>query len=170
MRTGFGEHLLAAVVIFVILLLLSGISPSIELPLGGTFFILGALMPDLDSPASKPRKFMSKVIFILALAILLLFYPQLSALCGGFAEPICEYLPLLSILLVFTAVYIANLMIPRHRGFLHSFPAAVLYGVAVCLLMLFLGIGDPFRIGAWAFGGYLSHLAVDFIGDAIPFK
>lgn len=173
MRTGFGEHLLAAVVIFVILVFLWGASASIELLLGAVFFILGALMPDLDSPVSKPRRFMRKVILILALALLLLSYQQLSSLCNEFAgESICVYLPLLSILLVFIVVYIADLMVPKHRGFLHSLSAALLYGVFAWLLMLFfrVGVDSSLRIGAWAFGGYLSHLLVDAVGDAIPFK
>ncbi len=171
MRTGFGEHLAAGVAIFLILLFLLGIPAAAELLLGGTFFILGALMPDVDSPLSKPRKFMRKVVFTLAIFFLLLFYPQLSAACGRFAgESLCVYFPLISILLVFAIVYLLDFFIPRHRGFFHSFSAAVLYSTAVCLLMLSLGAGGSFRIGAWAFGGYVSHLAVDFIGDAIPFK
>jgi inner membrane protein len=171
-RTGFAEHILAGVVIFLVLLFLIGVPPGIEMPLGGVFFILGALMPDLDSPASKSRKFMRKAVFFLALVALLFFYPQLSAECNGLAGgSACLYLPLLSLLLVFAAVYFLDFMIPRHRGFLHSFSAAFLYGAAVCILLLYTGVGvSSFIIGAWAFGGYLSHLAVDFTGDAIPFK
>lgn len=172
MRTGFSEHLLAGVAVFVILLFLLGIPPGIELPLAGTFFILGAVMPDLDSPVSKPRKFMRKVVFFLALVFLLLFYPQLSAVCDRAAgESFCVYFPILSIFVVFAAVYLLDSIIPKHRGFLHSFSAALLYGTVACLLMLSAGRGmSSFRIGAWGFGGYLSHLVVDAVGDAIPFK
>ncbi|NYZ76243.1 metal-dependent hydrolase [Candidatus Micrarchaeota archaeon] len=172
MRTDFGEHLFTGVVIFFLLIFILGVPPGFELPLCGAFFILGALMPDLDSPSSKPRKFMRKAVFLLALVLLLLFYPQFSAECNRLAGgSTCVYLPVLSILLVFAAVYFLDFIIPRHRGFLHGFSAAFLYGAAVCLLLLYTGAGvSSFIIGAWAFGGYLSHLAVDFVGDAAPFK
>jgi hypothetical protein len=163
--------LFAGVAIFLTLLFLLGVPPGVELPLCGAFFILGTLMPDLDSPASKPRKFMRKAVSFIAPVLLLLIYPQLSAECSSVAgSSACVYLPVLSILLVFAAVYFLDFLIPRHRGFLHSFSAAFLYGAAVCLLSLYAGGGaSSLRIGAWAFGGYLSHLAVDFIGDAVPF-
>lgn len=170
MRTGFGEHLLVGAVLFAVLALLL-IPGGMDLLLAGAFFIVGAVMPDLDSPVSKPRKLMRRVVFVSALVLLLSSYPQLSAACGRFSdESSCTYLPVFAILAVFAAVYLLDLVIPKHRGFLHSFSAAVLYGAAVCLLMLYLGVGSPLRIGAWAFGGYLSHLLVDAVGDAIPFK
>ena len=170
MRTGFGEHLLVGVILFVILAVLV-IPAGAELLVAGAFFTVGAVMPDLDSPASKPRKFMRRVVFILALIFFLLVYPQLSAICDKFSDKSsCAYLPVFAILVVFAAVYALDLIIPKHRGFLHSFSAAVLYGITVWLLMHYLGAVSSFRIGAWAFCGYLSHLLVDAVGDAISFK
>lgn len=165
MRTGFREHLIASTIILLFFVLHSGAEF-----LAVMFFLIGAVAPDIDSPVSKPRKFARKLVLVLALFLILLLYPQLSAVCESFMDKYsCVYLPLLGVLLAFAAVCLLDLIIPKHRGFLHTLSAAVLYGLVVGVVVHQLGAPDSFRAGVFAFLGYVSHLLVDFVGDAVPF-
>lgn len=171
MKTGFNEHMLVGVALFAIILIF--VNDPAEIPLAGIFAMMGAVLPDMDSPSSKPRRAMRWVFLACGFLLVLLFYPQISGLCNDFAsKSSCEYLPFLSVGVLFAAIFVLDSVIPRHRGFLHSLSAALLYGFAACLVMLYLGIGGitSLRIGGWAFAGYISHLLVDIVGDAIPFK
>jgi len=172
MRTGFGEHLFAGVILFVVVLAIVGIPSGTEFVAAGVFFFVGAVLPDLDSPVSKPRRIFRWVALIAGFAVVLFLYPQLSSLCEALASrSFCAYFPILSISMVLAAVYLADLVIPIHRGFFHTFRAALLYGVTAGVLALYSGMtGASLRIGAWAAGGYVSHILVDMFGDAIPFK
>jgi len=150
------------------MLLLLGVPK--EVYISAVWFVVGAVLPDLDSPVSKPRRFMRLILLFVFLLVLLLLYPSILAVCvevvGG-----CNQLPLIMVLLVFVAVGFVDMLIPGHRGFLHSLPAAALYGAGVCFLMWCFGMGvDSFWVGMWGLCGYASHLLVDFVGDAIPFK
>jgi membrane-bound metal-dependent hydrolase YbcI (DUF457 family) len=170
MRTGFVEHILAGALLFAAILALLPIPVGLELLLAGAFFIAGAVMPDLDSPSSKPRKFARVLALVAVLSALFFAYPLISGACSNIAGSACSYLPLALALFAVATVYILDSLVPRHRGILHSFSAAVVYGIGVFLLMLYTGAVGSFILGAWAFGGYLSHILVDFVGDAIPFK
>lgn len=170
MRTGFREHILAGALLFIVLLAWLPMPMGLELLLAGALFITGGVMPDLDSPSSKPRRFARTLALIVVVALLLSEYPWLSGGCGAVAGSACVYMPLALAVFAVGAVYLLDSLVPKHRGVMHSFSAALIYGVGVFLLMSYIGAVSSFILGVWAFEGYLSHILVDFIGDAIPFK
>src|SRR5271157_3186925 len=142
----------------------------IGLLLAGALFLVGSVMPDLDSKSSKPRRFARILALVLVISALFFAYPLLSWDCSAVAGSVCFYMPLVLAFLAVGAVYAIDLLVPKHRGFMHSFSAAMVYGAGVFLLVLYTGIGSSLILGAWAFGGYVSHILVDFVGDALPFK
>ena len=64
---------------------------------------------------------------------------------------------------------LAELSIPGHRGVMHSWSAAFLWGILVFafLLLLNLSVDDSLLVGVFAALGYLLHLLIDFFGDRI---
>jgi inner membrane protein len=169
-QTGFREHILAGAFILVVVLVRFPMPMGVGLLLAGALFIAGSVMPDLDSRSSKPRKFARVLALVLVIAALFFAYPLISGGCSAVAGNACIYMPLALAFLAVGAVYVLDLLVPKHRGFMHSFTAALVYGAGVFLLMLYTGMGGGLIMAIWAFGGYLSHILVDFIGDAIPFK
>ncbi|MEM3555264.1 MAG: metal-dependent hydrolase [Candidatus Micrarchaeia archaeon] len=168
MKTGFTVHLLSGFLLFLLFTILFG-APGW---MAGVAFIIGAVLPDLDSPVSKPRRAARWILLLVFLSLLLLFYPSLAEVCAELKFGWCGYLPFLLILFVFLAVEVVDALIPGHRGFLHTLPAAALYGCIVSFAVFYFGVNlaGSIRAGGWAFLGYASHIAVDLIGDAIPFK
>jgi membrane-bound metal-dependent hydrolase YbcI (DUF457 family) len=169
-QTGFREHILAGAFIFVVVLLMFPMPVGVGLLLAGAFFIAGSVMPDLDSHSSKPRRFARILALVLVISALFFAYPLLSGGCSAVAGSACVYIPVVLAFLAVGVVYVLDLLVPKHRGFMHSFSAALVYGAGVFLLMLYAGVGGSLILGAWAFCGYVSHILVDFVGDAIPFK
>jgi inner membrane protein len=169
-RTGFREHILAGAFLFIAVLALLPMPVGVELLLAGALFIAGGVMPDLDSSSSKPRRFARFLALVAVISVLFFAYPLLSEGCNAVAGSACIYMPLALAFLAVGAVYALDSLVPKHRGVMHCFSAALVYGAGVFLLTLYIGVGSSFILGAWAFGGYLSHILVDFMGDAIPFK
>lgn len=153
MKTGFTEHLLtgfaAAAASSLALERALGMGLSELLPIAAVI-IAGALLPDIDSGSSKPRKYFRILLFAALAAASFALYGELSAIH-----------PLAPVIVPFAGFALAELLMPGHRGFLHSPPAAAAFaGIA------FLATGSFGTAGAVLIG-YSTHLATDFIGDRI---
>jgi len=153
METGFKEHftwglLLGIAFAYLLYSYFSYPIQSIFAP--SLLFLISSLLPDIDSPSSKPRRYFRLFVFASFVAIALLYYSTLASIHFIF--------PFVFPFIGFAAV---EFSIPGHRGFLHSPAAAILWG-----LFIFLFLRSPLAGIAAAFG-YSTHLLVDYAGDRI---
>ncbi len=161
METGFREHfiggILGAVFISAFIAEMHGF-PVPTAAVASLVFIISSLLPDIDSRKSKPRRAFRLAVFLLGILIVVLFYSTFSAIS-----------PLLALFLPFLLLALAELSIPGHRGVMHSWSAAFLWGILVFafLLLLNLSVDDSLLVGVFAALGYLLHLLIDFFGDRI---
>jgi hypothetical protein len=171
MKTGFGEHILAGLVSLVILILLGFGKLSMNVLIIASFvFIIGSVLPDLDSPFSKPRRIFRKVILAIMILLIFVFYDGIVSICNSTIKSYCAYSPLFAALTPLLVLVILDALIPRHRGFLHSFSAAVVYGVFVLLILINKpSLSDSLIISLFGAIGYTVHILVDFFGDRLPF-
>jgi inner membrane protein len=155
------RHLLLAFIFLLFtLLILFHIFPSLkfsfELLIFASFpFLIGSLLPDIDHPSSKIRK-----IFNL---FLLIFSFVLSYTILSFILEFGVLFVLFFLLLTVAIFLITTIMIPKHRGPLHSGMSAVIFGI-FCFLLIWkiydfeLGLVG----GICGMLGYLSHVTVDY--------
>ena len=163
MKTGFKEHIGAAVLfVIVVIVSLNRLSDQVLL-LASFIFVVSSLIPDIDHPKSIPRKIARALFFVLVLCasivILLLFAKP---------EPVATLLitPSLALLIAFLLTFLFESTIPGHREELHSKWTAWLFGLGVFLICLTgLNLYDSALFGISTATGYLFHILVDFVGD-----
>ena len=158
MKTGFREHLAGGALLslaFAYFLLSEYGYALFEAALASLIFLASSLLPDIDSPVSKPRRYARILVLGAGLVVVLYFYSLL-------ASPIAFALPFLALMLV-------EQLVPGHRGFLHSPTAAVLWGSAVGVGVVWSGSGSDYALlfGSAAALGYATHLLIDFFGDRL---
>lgn len=107
-----------------------------------------ALVPDLDKEESKARRTLDLLVIFSAFILVYLAYCQ-SPVCVFSLEFAARFLGLLGLYFL-----VMMLFKPRHRGIVHSIIAAIVFSLAVLLI---LGLG----FGIAAFIGYASHLLAD---------
>ncbi|MFH1285159.1 MAG: metal-dependent hydrolase [Candidatus Micrarchaeota archaeon] len=175
MKTGFSEHLTLGFVVCLALVLISVVyspQPIHILAAACALFILGSVLPDIDSPVSVVRKFAKRILFIvlviLCLASAFLFQTQLLSVCTNYISANeCTFASLLlAFLFPLLAVSILDILIPFHRGPLHSLLAAPIYGLLCYAALNFaaLSAGDALFIALFAGSGYMLHILFDMIG------
>jgi membrane-bound metal-dependent hydrolase YbcI (DUF457 family) len=151
MKTGFHEHLLAGAACTAIASVVAARAgmPAGSLAFPAALMLASSLLPDVDSPSSKPRRWARAAVLAAAAGIALLMYAPLSRV--HYALP----------LLLPPALFLAfEFAVPRHRGLLHSPLAGIAWGG-----LAWLCFGWP--AGAFAAAGYLCHLAADFACDRV---
>ena len=121
-----------------------------SLAIPAALFVLSALLPDIDSPSSKPRRYFRAAEIGALAAVSFFFYANLASIhpLAPFALPLVGFFAL-------------ERAIPGHRGVLHSPFAATAWGG-----LAFLASASAL-LGAAAGAGYFAHLAIDFAGDRI---
>ncbi|MEM3031187.1 MAG: metal-dependent hydrolase [Candidatus Micrarchaeia archaeon] len=168
MRTGFREHIVFGFLTLIPFYALAffSIRPTLnELLLASSVFLIASVFPDIDSPFSFIRRglrlLFATVLFLLALSLAFYFRNPLARLCPS-PDPVCFLASLAATLILpFILVEIIDHLIPGHRGPLHTLTAAFLFA-AFCL-----AISLSFLVGLFAFGGYVAHLLLDFLGPWI---
>ncbi len=143
-----GRHATIGSVSFFVLLgllLIGGIELSeVQVLASLVWSVLGSVFPDLDSKSSSVRKTARKAVLLVGLSVAVVNYWDLRIFLVSTAA---------------TAVVFAAMGIPKHRGFLHSLPAALLFSLfASAVSSALTGTSIP---GLFAFLGYFSHLAAD---------
>ncbi|MFH1448264.1 MAG: metal-dependent hydrolase [Candidatus Micrarchaeota archaeon] len=162
-KTGFAEHFaLSLLVAISFSLFIRQVDLAIWVSL---MFFLGSFAPDVDHPKSIPRRAatlsVSIILFVAFIILFFMFVPTCtdSVTCLVVAIPSSCFASLV-------VTHLLTIIIPRHRGKLHSLKAALFFGISLFALV---GISSPrteaLVLGAAAGGGYLFHLLVDFIGD-----
>lgn len=110
--------------------------------------IIGSIVPDLDSPSSLFFR-----IFELIIAAIIAWFAIQTL---GFI--ISALLLALGVFVIFRLL--ASLIIPRHRGFVHSLMFMLILAISLYFFISNIVIVAGFIVGFW------SHL----LGDGIPFK
>jgi len=144
---GFRAHLIIAALVGAVIcvaLYYLGSSPS-SLFLPFTVFALSSLVPDVDSPTSKPRHAVRLLILGVLISITFLIYPTLAS--------VSVFLPFIFLIGFFLVL---DQLIPPHRGVFHSIIAVIFWGI-----ILFAATGNAI-IGVFAAAGYGLHLLIDF--------
>jgi len=142
-------HLFIGLLAGLVLAFFLHIDVAVFLPL---IFLCGvsALVPDIDHHDSKIRRFTNYIALLVSLFLALhLRCDLLSCLFIKWQEIVLYFLAIFSAYSIFMIFFM-----PRHRGFVHSLVAALIYGIA-----LFILSGMPAAL--FGFVGYLSHLLAD---------
>ena len=180
MKTGFKEHLITGLfaLAFLILLIMILAPKPFALMLAASFaFLLGSILPDIDAPFSIVRRAMTALLFILllfaALAFMFIFFIPLSLLCvvfAGLGAASCAgVLLLLALAVPVLSIVLLNMIIPGHRGVLHGFLAAFLYGAFLSIIAFAfrLPISDNLFIACAGMLGYVVHIFTDLLGSIL---
>ncbi|VVC03129.1 LexA-binding, inner membrane-associated putative hydrolase [Candidatus Burarchaeum australiense] len=184
MQTGFKEHLATGLVAVIILLLLSFVffpRPAPVLAAAVVVFMLGTLLPDVDAPFSIIRRTVNAVLFLLlflaSLALIFMYHEHLLEFCTqatGADTMLCTFgILFLAVAVPAAAVAVLDFLIPFHRGIMHGFLAAFIYGVFISALLFVLASGslshaNNIFIALAGMLGYVLHIVVDIIGDVLP--
>ncbi|MCX6695401.1 MAG: metal-dependent hydrolase [Candidatus Altiarchaeota archaeon] len=117
---------------------ISGVNP--ELVLAFILGLLYSILPDIDTPASKTREYVSK---------LLLASVMLCLLSYTFVEPNLKLLYLSFAI----AVFLYLLWFTKHRGIFHTIYAGLFLSLPLYLISPIYAL--------YAFTGFASHLLAD---------
>ncbi len=135
-------HMIVGLIVGIIAMLALNV---FSLPLIGVI-LLGSLLPDVDLKQSKVSRIIEPIA-ILAITIIL------QKISSQFLSTIISLI--ISLLLAFVIVWLVlKPLRKKHRGITHSFNAAVVYAIAMALL-----VGIP--AGIVGLLSYSSHLVVD---------
>lgn len=118
---------------------------------------IGPLVPDIDHESGKLHKWLIGAGLFIAVAGLIFYYLQNYGLLlsgGGWTTLLIAGLALA--VATFLTSHFAN-----HRGFWHSIPLCLLFGLVIYIL-----VGFHFQLGVLGFVACYSHL----LGDNTPFK
>jgi hypothetical protein len=131
--------------------------------------IVSTVLPDLDSDNSKPIQ--------IAHSILSLFIPATASYFCYKEEIITKtdylFLFFLSSYILFLILFFLAKKATRHRGIFHSIPMATTVALIIMqLLYLFTHIEEKIilLVGAYIFGGFITHLLLDELYSIIGLK
>ncbi|NYZ80200.1 metal-dependent hydrolase [Candidatus Micrarchaeota archaeon] len=125
------------------------------------FCFIGSTLPDIDSTKSNAFKRMQFIATIMAFTI------SFVSLAGVFGTSMTGvvYLIAASALITVVVLIILRVVLPRHRGPIHSVAAGAIYGVIVLVLsyVLLFDIWMALLVAFFAFLSFASHLALDVV-------
>ena len=166
-------------------------NPTTTLLLSGFVLILGSVLPDVDHPFSKIRKSFRYVLFIFV------FLSFIFLLNQGILETknsngtnsdsnsinsalFALFRLLISVIGSFIIVFLIDSLIPGHRGIIHGFSFAFIFGIlsfslSIFISLVLLGMNiqsieskistfDHLMVGFCGFCGYISHIISDILG------
>ncbi len=133
----------------------------LPLSMGTLALLAGSVLPDLDG-RGRVRWFVGPLAGLMALVP-----PLAGRTFGGNVSGGLDFLsgPGARLFLFSCAAGYMLLLVPfKHRGFLHTHRAALIFGTVWGSYLLFLSLSDPvgpFFAGAMGYLGYSWHLALD---------
>jgi len=141
----FLTHLIIGVLVVAIAVFFFHGNPTVDQML---LFLLGSVIPDIDHPLAIIRRVMFAALFIGGVAAIIFF-------CYSYG---CSALEFFGALFMFLLLFvILEKIIPGHRGVIHGLIGTILFG-----LTLFI-ITKSVSLASFGFGGYLLHIAIDFL-------
>lgn len=133
------------------------------------FFILGSVMPDIDSRKSIPHRHFKRVYYVLSLVFCFALGYFLLSYFDVMSEIYMWLIMILGAVIMSYAIVELSVRKLKHRGFLHSPLMALIYGTVIFLVIYVLnfGIVISFVIGFFAMYGWYFHRIVDKTGDSL---
>ncbi|ASJ15885.1 hydrolase [Thermococcus chitonophagus] len=131
----------------------------LSLALGYAFYVLGSDLPDIDHPDSLIHRGVKPIFSVIFGSIVA--YRIHNFLPGEYS---LIYAWGIGAIAAVVGWYLFTLIMPRHRGIVHSIFFALLYALISFLGVrygLSLSTGESYVIGLAAFFGYLLHLILD---------
>lgn len=134
--------------------------------LSSTFFILGTVLPDVDLQSSKIHKAFRLFLYPFSFIFGFYFLYPLTALISS---QLSVFLTIVfSIVIIILYEFVISKKGKQHRCFLHSLPAAILYGFSVFLISnkFNLSLVYLFSICFLSFFGWYFHVITDKLWSA----
>ena len=125
------------------------------------FCFIGSTLPDIDTVKSNAFKRMQ---FVAAIITFTVSFVSLSSVFGTSMTGVA-YLIAASTLITAVVLILIRVILPRHRGPIHSIAAGAIYGVIVLVLsyVLLFDAWTALLIAFFAFLSFASHLALDVV-------
>lgn len=165
------EHVLSGLVSYPFIVLLCGFLTSKVIPveltplsliIGYAFYVLGSDLPDMDHPNALLHRGAKAIVAVLVGGVAYL------NLAGSFklGPPWLDVAATwgVSALAALGAWYVFTLMMPNHRGVMHSLLFASIYGLLAFLTVeygLRMRSGEALYVAIVSFCGYTLHLLLD---------
>jgi inner membrane protein len=165
-------HVLSGIVSYPLLILIAAFMEfRLHLPLeltgasmalGYALYVFGSDLPDIDHPESLIHRGAKPVVAVLVGTATYLQVAGSLNLGSPWVNIAAEWG--IGIVGALAGWYAFTLLMPRHRGVLHSLLAALIYGGLSYLLAYYginMGIEESAFVGFAAFSGYVLHLILD---------
>ncbi|MEM0372805.1 MAG: metal-dependent hydrolase [archaeon] len=125
------------------------------------FCFVGSTLPDIDTVKSNAFRRMQ---FITAVITFTVSFVALSEVFGTSMAGVA-YLIAASALITAAMLVIIRVVLPRHRGPIHSLAAGAVYGVITLVVsyVLLFDVWTSLLIAFFAFLSFASHLALDVV-------
>lgn len=122
----------------------------------GVLCYISSLLPDIDSPVSKPAEFIVNICSALAPALLFSYFSEYQL------RP-SSYITLAMVGYMGTGFLIKQIIrrITVHRGIIHSIPMSVMWGACVYVLLRKESVLIQNVMTLSAIAGFIVHLLID---------
>lgn len=122
----------------------------------GVLCYISSLLPDIDSPVSKPAEFVVNICSALVPTLLFSYFSEYHLRTSS-------YITLAMVGYLATGILIKQIIrrITVHRGIIHSIPMAVLWGATVFILLRKEDTFIQNSMTLSAIAGFVVHLLID---------
>ena len=119
------------------------------------FCFIGSTLPDIDTTKSQAFR---RMRFLIAISAFTVSFVMLSGKFGSTPAGVV-YLITASVLLSIVTIILVQVLLPRHRGPIHSIATGAVYGVIVLVLSFILlsNISLAILVAFFAFLSFASH-------------
>lgn len=135
---------------------------SMALVIGYAFYVLGSDLPDMDHPNALIHRGTKPIVSVSVGSAIFLWVEKLINLNPTWLNPVVAWIA--GALGGLISWYAFTAVMPRHRGIVHSFLFAGVYGLLAFLLVNYgfkMSTGEGSFVGLSAFLGYTLHLLLD---------
>ncbi len=135
---------------------------SIAMVLGYAFYVLGSDLPDMDHPDALIHRGTKPIVSVAVGSAAFLWGRGLVNLNPEWLNPVVAWG--IGAVAGLIAWYLFTVIMPKHRGIIHSLLFAAIYGGLAFLLVeygLGFSAGEGLFVGLSAFLGYTLHLLLD---------
>lgn len=156
------SHAIVGLMVAILFMLLTLDAPQTTMVGSILALLIGSILPDIDHPSGKLRGMLRYLIFgfvMLMLYFLLTNWGYIRAFTPGTMNSMVS----LGVVLFFSYVITVGFekLIPKHRGPIHRFTAALIYMLFCGVASHSFGIASPETVALAGGLGYLTHLISD---------
>jgi len=156
------SHAIVGLIVAILFILLTPDAPQMTMVGSVLALLIGSILPDIDHPSGKLRGMLRYLIFgfvMLMLYFLLTDWGYITAFTPGTMTSMIS----LGVVLFFSYVITIGFekIIPKHRGPIHRFTAALIYTLFCGIASHSFGVVSPETVALAGGLGYLTHLISD---------